>query len=370
MKYRGDPEALIRSAAVDQDLSRAVQLLNQSIALDSAAGTRPSGICRLCEALNYLVGRYDWADSATAVERTLQRWTALRPEDYVPWSLLAEFKIGFGRRAEADEALRRARTLGAAPGNADQRNLLWGLRTDDFDSLNPMCRQGLTAPEDAEFQWFRWYCTIGLRMQGRYRDALALIHEGRVPGTDVVRRHVAVDGYNAAILDMEMGRGLVAADAFVALTAGPLDTSRFADPIPARNLTWFTTLSATAAVAAGDTIRARALVDSIEMLGSHSLSSRDPVLHHFVRGLLYSRAGRNAAAVSEFRSALVSPTFGYTRINYELARSLIAMGRPAEAVPVLRAPLHGGIEGSNLYLTRTEVHELLAQAFDLTRPAG
>ncbi len=42
------------------------------------------------------------------------------------------------------------------------------------------------------------------------------------------------------------------------------------------------------------------------------------------------------------------------------------MSRPAEAIPVLRAPLHGGIEGSDLYLTRTESHELLAHAFELT----
>jgi hypothetical protein len=30
----------------------------------------------------------------------------------------------------------------------------------------------------------------------------------------------------------------------------------------------------------------------------------------------------------------------------------------------VRAALHGGIDGSNLYVTRTELHELLAQAFD------
>ena len=33
-------------------------------------------------------------------------------------------------------------------------------------------------------------------------------------------------------------------------------------------------------------------------------------------------------------------------------------------VAIVRAPLHGGVEGSGLYLTRTETHELLAQIFD------
>jgi hypothetical protein len=30
----------------------------------------------------------------------------------------------------------------------------------------------------------------------------------------------------------------------------------------------------------------------------------------------------------------------------------------------VRAALHGDIDGSNLYVTRTDLHELLAQAFD------
>jgi hypothetical protein len=39
------------------------------------------------------------------------------------------------------------------------------------------------------------------------------------------------------------------------------------------------------------------------------------------------------------------------------------LDRPADAIPVVRAALHGDIDGSNLYITRTELHELLAQAF-------
>ena len=31
---------------------------------------------------------------------------------------------------------------------------------------------------------------------------------------------------------------------------------------------------------------------------------------------------------------------------------------------MLRAPLHGALDGSGLYLTRTETHEMLARAFD------
>jgi Flp pilus assembly protein TadD len=79
--------------------------------------------------------------------------------------------------------------------------------------------------------------------------------------------------------------------------------------------------------------------------------------------LLVAR-GRDAEAVEELREAIHSPTNGFTRINYELGRALLRLDRPAEAVPVVRAALGGGIDGSNLYVTRTELHELLAQAFE------
>jgi hypothetical protein len=124
------------------------------------------------------------------------------------------------------------------------------------------------------------------------------------------------------------------------------------------------TLAATAFVAANDTMSARRLVDSIEVAGSRSSFRRDPLLHHFVRGLLYARAQQDDAAVREFRAALDSPTFGYTRINAELGRTLLRLHRAHEAIPIVQGALHGGIEGAGLYVTRTELHELLAQLFD------
>jgi hypothetical protein len=73
---------------------------------------------------------------------------------------------------------------------------------------------------------------------------------------------------------------------------------------------------------------------------------------------------RDAEAAVELREAIHSPTNGFTRINLELGKTLLRLDRPAEAVPVVRAALNGGIDGSNLYVTRTELHELLAQAFE------
>jgi hypothetical protein len=42
----------------------------------------------------------------------------------------------------------------------------------------------------------------------------------------------------------------------------------------------------------------------------------------------------------------------------------MATGRPRDAVSVLQPALRGSIEASNMYVTRTEIHELLAQAWD------
>ena len=107
----------------------------------------------------------------------------------------------------------------------------------------------------------------------------------------------------------------------------------------------------------------RRLADSVELVGPRSLFGRGTRLHHFLRGLLLAHAGRHAEAVEAYRRAEFSPTEGYTRINYELARSLVALHRDAEALEPLRAALRGGLDGSNLYMTRTEIHEMLAQVF-------
>ena len=95
-----------------------------------------------------------------------------------------------------------------------------------------------------------------------------------------------------------------------------------------------------------------------------SLFGRDARLHHYVRGLLARTHNDLAGAEREFRAAVTSWNLGYTRINYELARILLETGRPAEAVRVLQPAFRGSVEASNLYITRTELHELLARAWD------
>jgi predicted Zn-dependent protease len=105
------------------------------------------------------------------------------------------------------------------------------------------------------------------------------------------------------------------------------------------------------------------MADSVERLGKSSTFGRDLVLHHFLRGLLQQHHGRHSDAVESFRRALFSLSDGYTRINLSLARSLLALRRAEEAIAVLRPSIRGGVDGSNSYTSRTELHEAMAQAF-------
>jgi predicted Zn-dependent protease len=114
----------------------------------------------------------------------------------------------------------------------------------------------------------------------------------------------------------------------------------------------------------GDTLSVGRLADSIEALGALTGRGRDRRLHHHIRGLLWIARGDSGRAISELRSAIYSPTFGYTRTNYELGKLYLGLDRPRDAVAVLGSALRGSMEASNFYITRTELHELLAQAYD------
>ena len=124
------------------------------------------------------------------------------------------------------------------------------------------------------------------------------------------------------------------------------------------------TLAATALAAAGDTATVRALADSVQRIAANSSFGRDYLLHHFLHGLLLQRQNRHAEAVAAFRRSLFSLTDGYTRTNLELARSLVVLHRYPEAIATLQPALRGGVDGGNTYVTHTELHEALAQAFD------
>jgi hypothetical protein len=61
---------------------------------------------------------------------------------------------------------------------------------------------------------------------------------------------------------------------------------------------------------------------------------------------------------------MTSPSDGFSRTNYELAAIWLRLKRPKDAIPILQAAIRGSFEGGNLYVTRTDLHERLGEAWE------
>ena len=121
---------------------------------------------------------------------------------------------------------------------------------------------------------------------------------------------------------------------------------------------------ADALAALGDTTTLSALADSVRVLGQASGFARDGRLHYHIRGLLLVSRGYSYEAAQAFERALASPSDRFSRTNYEMAGAWLRLKRPKAAIPLLQVSIRGGFEGGNLYLTRPELHERLAQAWE------
>jgi predicted Zn-dependent protease len=102
----------------------------------------------------------------------------------------------------------------------------------------------------------------------------------------------------------------------------------------------------------------------VKTWGAKSGFGRDPRLYHYLNGLLWLARDRPDSAVIAFRLALLSETQGYSRLNLQLARALLMVGRADEAIPLLKHALAGTLEAGNFYVARTELQETLARAYE------
>jgi tetratricopeptide (TPR) repeat protein len=368
-RYPNDPEALTRAAdalARDREsATRAARVLEHAIVLDSAAGGAASALCRVCEQLATLARTFALSDSTDASERTLRRWASLRPNDAEPWRRLAMLLAASDRTGDADYALARAAALGSSERDVGLGRLRRGLLAPESGGLLPLCRDSLGTASGSHWLEYRSACVALLRQMGRYRDALVLAAQ-RPAAASGLARQAPADVVSQALLEMELRRGLLAATIFLDLAQQEVASGRAIRfrAVQAQRLAGYLTLAATAFVAEGDTVRAHGLVDSIAAVGARAVGGDAARLHYFARGLVLASADRHEEALAQYRLATGSWTLGYTRANYELARSAMALGRPREAIYPLQAALRGGTEGTNAYLSRTAIHDLLARAFD------
>ena len=361
IRFPDDPRALATLANArwtNGDWPGSAQAIERAIALDSAAEAKSGPVCHLCRDYSALAEAYAWWDSLPAAERTMHRYLNARPDGRDAWHMLA---IAPSRRGDSAAAYRAFRQAVAA-GGGDPAHI--GLRIDlslgAYEKVERDVQPLLASSAAGEQAVGINSLLFALRNEGRLRDATELHETGWLTGFPATPR--SPNDFDAAILALERGDGRAAAAVFhhKARQLPP----RASPGYRARIRTWNTTLEAMALAAAGDTGSVRALIDTVEQWGSRSAYGRDRKAHHYLRGLMFVAQRRDDDAVREFQAAIHSPNLGFTRVNYELARALLRLGRPAEAVNTLQSSLRGEIDASNLYITRTDLHELLAQAFD------
>jgi DNA-binding SARP family transcriptional activator len=341
--------------------SGALLQFRRALALDSVGFGSASGRCLACDALWGIIAVQESVDSLAAAEATARAWVAQQPHSARPWHTLADVLASEGRGEEATAAFRRSAQYASAMGGVAYPAALqvW---LDHSDEAEDWLARTLQLRPANERRDLLWVLTIALRNQGQVVRALGMARRYRALTDSLADR--ALDVRNAipeAQVLLEMGRVREAAALFDSIAS--LGTTFPAPGAIARDRSWRFTHYVTAVAALGDTAALARLADTVASYGSRSAFARDRALHWYAEGLLWRARGHTDSAIDAFRKAMIWPVSGYTRVNLELGRALIAAHRPAEAIPVVRAALHGGIEGSNYYVTRTELHELQAAAF-------
>jgi tetratricopeptide (TPR) repeat protein len=347
--------------AADFHAARAPLL--EVIARDSLGFKGQTVRCLGCEALAALIGSMSQEDSLAAALALAQRWVRLQPTAANPRRYTALVLAQMGMADSSRRALRAADSL--EPGISTTWKYLIPIQMWDnhFDSAGELARSVTQTGESQERTEGYWNLAIAYRHLGRLNEALELSKNYRAGKAEIAARGSApLSAYLEGQVLFELGRFKEAAALFdsISRTTVPFEDSSLA----ARNRVWSYTHLATALAAAGDTSRLVALADTMQRLGQVSGLERDRRLHHYVRGLIFKARGMDEQAVSEFRIAITSRNSGYTRIDYELAGALMRLKRPGEAVASLQMITRSMFEGASLYLSHTEAHERLAQAWE------
>jgi serine/threonine protein kinase/tetratricopeptide (TPR) repeat protein len=345
---------------------RATLHYQRVVELDSMSFRTTSARCRACDASGRAVTSYTLLDSLPAAERSARQWVARTPESAGAWEALASVLLWTGRFDASLAARQRAAELRGANAEDVIYPAIVAVYAGDFERADRLLVESSRfGPPHVRRAALLWSMT-SLRNQGRLTEALA-----------VARKYAEATGPNysawsarapEAIALLESGRAREAAELYRVLAAdrwqGEASSNRLAG-----HHAWVLTHLASARAAVGDTSGLAVLADSIQTLGGNSITKRFQVSHHHVRGLLALSRGEPDAAVDHFRQAEYSPVDGNGRTKIELARTLLHLQRPEEALRVLQPVTRGGMVGPITHAVRTEIHELIGRAWeDAGRP--
>ena len=362
-RYPEEPDgqlALASALNAMGDFLGAVPHLRRVIASDSLSSTSEPLGCASCVAFETLVTSYLLADSLPAAERTAREWSRRQPQSAAAWDALRGVLGQEGKVRDADEAEQQLVMIDPST-DVDLATAILAVHADDYAEADRLLSSRLRYGGAAAAGDALWWLVIVRRNQGRMADALALARRYEALRTPAPPGEIA--GLAEAQVLFEQGHPVEAARLFDSLATLPPPTSPAAVGSLARHLSWVLTHAGTAWAAAGDTARLARHVDQVEGAARLSAYGRDWSLPHYLRGLLLRARGDTAQSLRELRRSIWARSDGYTRANFELARAELAAGHPRAAVSLLQAALRGPVEASNFYLTRTEVHELLARSF-------
>lgn len=366
-RYPHDPRsygALARIYEARGDWPALEQTLQRQLTLDSLATEAGSGPCVPCAVYNQLAEERALRGDLAAAEDAARRWIRLQPDLPGAWAALAAPLAFAGRFDAALAAERRALMLS---GNdplyvlRSARALMLARRLDAADSLartwraasDPNLRQGATDIH-----------VLVLRERGQFRASIR-----------ATRAYFAGNPHDAALAYEEidalgrLGEYAAARRAFDTLV-GRSDAARAASHAlvgdRARWFTWTRALEANAIAGDGDTVRLRAIADSMHVISARSYYGRDPRLYHHVVGLIAMQGRRYAEAEREFRAARWGPA-GWTETVAWLARAQLAQGHAGDAIATLRQGYEGPLDAMGRYEPRSELDYLMALAFTRAR---
>ncbi|MGE0554777.1 MAG: BTAD domain-containing putative transcriptional regulator [Gemmatimonadales bacterium] len=366
--YPRDPRALgwqLEVLILHGRWTDARTVIDRLLALDSTTVGADGLVCVPCRAYGNLVDVSLLLGDLPGAERAARRLTALAPHLTLGWDKLAVALTSLGRYDEALAAIERGKAIGGQIEWAVSQEVRIYMMTRDFERAEQAIR-ALRQEARPQLQPLALDLSMMLaRERGRYRASIATYDSLERLGERELRL-VAANGLGR-IGEYRRARALYDAPPPVATPpnrAGLRAVSLVGDI--ARAFSWQRALEADAIAPSRDTVRLRRIADSLEQLSRLSYYGRDWRLHHHVLGLLLAIEERHEAAASEFKAARWG-TLTWTRPHAEEAKSLLASGRPDEAIDALRVASASHLEAMGRYLPRSELDFLMALAF---RQAG
>jgi DNA-binding SARP family transcriptional activator/TolB-like protein/tetratricopeptide (TPR) repeat protein len=364
-RYPHDPHSFATLAHV-YDMhgmwAAADTVLLRELALDSLAAEAGQGPCAPCVAYAGLIANRDDAGDLRGAERAADRWIELQPDLPRAWAALSTI-LSYEQRF--DEALRIERRASALAGNDAEsrarigRILIMARRWDEADSLIDVWSRSRSMEMRLDAADLRM---VLLRERGQLRAAVRTADSFAMaaPNDEVLRLMKGntlgmLGEYAAATREYEaMGHGA---------PAGPRSPASTLAGDRARSFCWEHALEADAIARSGDSVRLRALADSIELMSERSYYGRDWRLAGHVRGLIAMRQHRYADAERDFLGARWGVA-GWTRTVAELAQARLALGRPRDAIAALRDAYMGPIDAMGRYEPRSHLDFLMAKSFE------